>query len=253
VRQPITNKKLRNISSWHSKVRPQLGTVPDAQIASRYNVCREAVSAIRRRANIPPFRPQVPVKWAADILIQLGTVPDSQLADKLRCSISSIARQRRLRDIPPLFQGNQHLRKILKPHQARRLGKVADATLAQQTHVSIAAIAVLRRAAQIPSHYKQRQHSIPETILEQLGLHPDTTLAEMAQVSPLRIRHERRRRGIPPFQKRWAFEKIQHTLGKSTDAELAYQLGCTAPVVAAYRRSRGIAAVSGWSRQPKSA
>lgn len=97
-----------------------------------------------------------------------------------------------------------------------------------------------------PKRLRESPHRFQwsDELVELLGKVTDTRVAELAGVSLTTVRAERRRRGIPSFDRRrpaftWTPESVA-MLGRDTDANVAAELDVHPCTVARERRIRGI-------------
>lgn len=85
------------VSWWTPDKVALLGTVPDAELASRWGINNATVAYARARHGIPPHQPQK--KWTADQVAMLGQMTDAEVARRTGRSKWAVTKARRERKI----------------------------------------------------------------------------------------------------------------------------------------------------------
>ena len=94
LKDEISKPETRSRSPWD--LEPELGVVPDRELAGKHGVSADAIRAARFRRKIPSVRPYS--NWEKDP--KLGKMFDSELAELRGISISAVTSARRRRGVP---------------------------------------------------------------------------------------------------------------------------------------------------------
>jgi len=123
-----------------------------------------------------------------------------------------------------------------------RLGVETDFALAKAYGVSRQRIHQIRQRLDIEASYEHPE--FPDEIACLLGKMPDTALAEKFNVSLSRVRLERSKRNINPFEYVPPVEdkinEVRHLVGEISDRKLAAQLGIHHADIFRFRQKYGI-------------
>lgn len=202
----ITGRRSRRSVPWTPATRSKLGQIPDADLAHQLGVSIHLVAVERRRHGVPPSQPATPITWTAAMLAALGQRPDAQLAAEWGISGASVSMKRRERGLPPVQTVEQGRQPILTPTQERDIRRL-----------SIPAFVATYGFARAWVRIERRRRGILGPVAQSAGV-------------PEHRSHPR----IP-----WTLA-TRAQLGRTSDADLASQLGVPLRWVADERRRQGL-------------
>ena len=227
-----------------------LGQMSDDKLAQRLSVHVRRVKSARERRKIPAVGERKPTepRWIG--------------GPRLKKSKPSKSVRKRA---PPKLGRPPKSQSI--DWDAVDLGKRSDNTIAQELGVSRNAVLKQRNNRGIPPYTGPRkvkggrpkkQYPIDWDSVD-LGQRSDYIIAKELGVSSAAVRSQRSNRGIPRAANptgrgihRTDIDWDDQPLGEVSDAELARELGVSAPTVARHRRKRNIkpATIIQWDQEP---
>lgn len=249
-------RRVRLRYDWTPEQIALLGTMSDADVATRIGGKKEAVLDKRQALRIKAFRPKnSAVKgkarpnfdWNEENVKLLGTMTDTEVARKLGLAITTVGAKRRSLGIAGVTPSRTAL--VIPPALKRKLGKWSDALIASKLGVASSAVSKARRRLGIPAI--MQANYLPPEADEFLGKIADIAVAQRFGVSRTCVGNRRVALGIARAEIVHAIkprtslpDEVLTQLGKLTDAHLAKQYGLSTRVIGNRRRELGISAVS---------
>lgn len=202
----------------HRKLYPELGTMPDKDIAEKYGTHPANIGKIRRRRGIPRYTlPQ-------DEFPEAGTMADTAVAELHDVAVWRVRQFRQKKNIPPF-------RKVPKPADYELAGEATDREAAELHGTSPSQIARVRRRKGLAPFRKPAKYNFPEA-----GILSDHLVAQIHNVTVHAVRHHRERENIPPAPKQPEYPEA----GTMTDTAVAKLYGVHPGTIKRFRKIRGI-------------
>lgn len=219
-----------------------LGTAPDRVVAAELGIHPASVATKRRLLQIPAFRPapeRIDTFWTPTRLARLGTAFDGTLAKDWRISRARVAYRRNVLRIPPFEPRPASMRWTAR--HLRLIGKVGDSRLAtiwgireetvtrQRLKMGLPAVRLRPRKVVVNRALRSAlSRSLPEAVRD-TGIGRSTLSRLRSQLGI----------PVPPRKSAWTKPALAR-LGKSSDAELAAELGLKLGTVKLKRNQAGI-------------
>lgn len=218
-------KKGQYFINWELKHIEQLGQISDTKLAKIIGCSKAAVFQKRKQLNIPAFQP-IHI-WKDYEISLLGTMHDKELASFMKTSSSVVTSKRLKLGIPPFYD----VRHEWLPEQLALLGTQTDKKIAKLVNIPFTAVMSKRIGLKIPpfypkSHRYLKQHEWTEDQIEQLGIKPDSEIAQQLDLAEKTVAHKRRSLGVAPYNSLSPSlkEQLVESLGSESDAKLAAKL-----------------------------
>lgn len=197
--QPSKNGKP---SIWTRKHIKMLGTMPDAALARKLDLCVSTVLTKRQKLGIPASRPPKTINWTPAIIAMLGKVPDGEIARTYGMNILSVYKKRLDLGIRCYARKSKTWHYWTKKEIAL-LGKMPDGDVALRTGIHKASVAWKRGKLGIPPFTTKRPKKLlTDWTLKEiavLGTMTDAAAAAALDLAPSAVRLKRIALGVPPF------------------------------------------------------
>jgi DNA-binding CsgD family transcriptional regulator len=218
-------KKGQYFINWELKHIEQLGQISDKELAKIIGCSTAAVFQKRKKLNIPAFQP-IHV-WKDYEISLLGTMHDKELAKFMKTSSSVVTSKRLKLGIAPFYD----VRHDWSPEELAWLGTQTDKKIAKLLNITFATVMYKRISLKIPAFYPKshrylKQHEWTEEQIKQLGIKPDSEIAQQLDLAEKTVAHLRRSLGIAPYNSLSPAlkEQLVKSLGSESDAKLAEKL-----------------------------
>lgn len=175
------------------------GTLPDIELAEKYNVTREVIRYHRRQRNINPYERKKTTKliWKDEWLKLLGTMFDTKLAKIIGCNKATVCAKRSELNIKP-YTGKRSV--FWTDEYVNMLGKISDRELSHIMNCSSFSVQQERINRNIPV-YENCTHKNIKWDDQPLGKMTDKELASILNVTYNVVRQARLVRFIRPYKK----------------------------------------------------
>lgn len=197
--EPLKNGKRHN---WTRRQISMLGTISDAALSRKLDVCIGTVFRKREKLGITASRPPKTINWTPAIISQLGKVPDGEIARTYGMNILSVQKKRVSRGIRCYARKSKTWHYWTKKEIAL-LGKMPDGDVALRTGINKASVYWKRCKLKIPSFTQKRPKKLltdwTRKEIAVLGKMTDAAAAASLDLAPSAVRLKRISLGIPPF------------------------------------------------------
>ena len=188
--------------SWTRRQIAMLGTISDAALSRKLDLCILTVLRKRQALGIPASRPAKTINWTPAIIGLLGKVPDGEIARTYGMNIASVYKKRLDLGIRCYARKSKTWHYWTKKEIAL-LGKMPDGDVALRTGINKASVYWKRCKLKIPSFTQKR----PKKLLSDwkyreialLGKMTDAAAAATLDLAHSAVRLKRISLGIPPF------------------------------------------------------
>gem|GEM_PF-1665314 len=213
--------------NWTAAKIKLLGTMSDSRLAERLKIGSTTVFKKRRELKVPPFgeaREKSRLKWKAKHLKLLGTVSDEHVANLVGVSVSTVTTHRKRLGIPSIRQTKgQKLGRAprkWKASEIKLLGVHPDGWVAKKLKMGRRHVYAKRLELGIASMTQQTNEQIwTPARIENLGMVPDSVLAEETGLSIAAVSSRRSQYKIPAFRDRQ--RSLKQTSPKRTKGSTA--------------------------------
>lgn len=199
------NPQPSNIGKPHKWTRKQiamLGTIPDAALSRKLDLCIATVLRKRQKLGIPASRPPKPIDWTPDVIATLGKIPDGEVARIYGMNILTVYKKRVDLGIRCYARKSKTWHYWTKKEIAL-LGKMPDGDVALRTGINKASVFWKRCKLKIPSFTQKRPKKLlTDWTLKEiavLGKMTDADAAASLDLAHSAVRLKRISLGIPPF------------------------------------------------------
>jgi hypothetical protein len=197
--QPTKSGKRHN---WTRKQIAMLGTIPDAALSRKLDLCISTVLKKRQQLGIPASRPPKSINWTSDVIALLGKIPDGEVARIYGMNVLSVYKKRLELGIRCYARKSKTWHYWTKKEIAL-LGKMPDGEVALRTGIKKASVYWKRCKLKIPSFTQKRPKKLlTDWTLKEiavLGQMTDAAAAATLDLAPSAVRLKRISLGIPPF------------------------------------------------------
>lgn len=202
-----------------SEMKEMMGSVPDTEIAEKFEISKNTVYKHRRRLEIEGWSSKI--ELPKECIEQLGEKPDAKLAEEFNKNRSVVRRRREERGIDPFykFKGNGNVE--FSKEAKRKLGSISDKKLAGRFGLTRTVVRNRRIDYGIDPAIDNSYVEIP---VEELGTKPDNELAEEYDVSPRTVCERRKEHGIEAWkrQNRLSDEKVGEVKWLAINSDMTY-------------------------------
>jgi len=188
--------------NWTRRQIAMLGTVPDAALASKLDLCVSTVLKKRQKLGIASSRPPNSLNWTPEVIAMLGKLPDGKVAATFGMKTLSVRNKRAALGIRCYARKSKTWHYWTKKEIAL-LGKMPDGDVALKTGIHKASVAWKRGKLGIPSFTQKRPKKLladwTRKEISVLGKMTDAEAAATLDVAASAVRLKRISLGIPPF------------------------------------------------------
>lgn len=196
---PINHAKRH---TWTRRQIAMLGTISDAALSRKLDLCIATVLKKRQKLGIAASRPPKSINWTPDVIASLGKIPDSEIARIYGMNILSVHKKRVSRGIRCYARKSKTWHYWTKKEIAL-LGKMPDGDVSLRTGINKASVFWKRCKLKIPSFTQKRPKKLlTDWTLQEiavLGKMTDAAAATSLDFAHSAVRLKRISLGIPPF------------------------------------------------------
>lgn len=197
--QPSKNGKHHN---WTRRQIAMLGTIPDAALSRKLDLCVATVLKKRQKLGIPASRPPKTINWTPEAIALLGKIPDSEVARIYGMNILSVHKKRVAFGIR-CYARKSKIWHYWTKKEIALLGKMPDGNVALRTGIKKASVAWKRCKLKIPPFTQKRPKKLltdwTRKEIAVLGKMTDAAAAASLDLAHSAVRKKRIALAIPPF------------------------------------------------------
>jgi hypothetical protein len=194
---------------WTRKQISLLGTLSDAALSRKLDLCISTILRKRKDLGIPGTRPWKTIRWTRDLISMLGKFPDAEVARVGDMNTLTVQKKRTYLGIKCYARKSKSWHFWTKKEIAL-LGTMSDADVALKIGQKKASVAWKRGKLKIPPYGEAYANKRPPKPLDSwtrrqiavLGTMTDADAARKLDLAHSTVHKKRVSLGIPPFGRR---------------------------------------------------